>query len=442
VPSLFAYIIVSYILSRADAPQVIGVYSFLFVFYLAIYFRSDTNLKINQAVNFSILFRLSLLILIPNLSDDFYRFIWDGRLFNAGINPFEQLPSFYINYPEAAPVGVNQELFDKLNSKEYFTIYPPVNQLVFIIATWISSSVRGAAIVMRIFIIGAEIGSIIVIRKLLNAYHLPAKNILLYALNPLVILELAGSLHFEAIAIFFVLLSVYLLKKRKSIFSALSFALSVCTKLNPLIFFPMIATRLSFSKTLKYYMFAAFFVLLFFVPLYDIHFLKGMSASFSLYFQKFEFNASIYYLVREVGYYAKGYNIIGTAGKFLALITFVVILLYTFIAWRKQRVNMPYQSKKNGNMLVSFLWIYFIYLMFTTTLHPWYVTPLIAYSIFSRYRFPILWSGVIFFTYFNYYNDVYQEYMGIVITEYVLVYAFIMYELFYKKEEIEKFQGA
>ncbi len=435
--SLFGYLLISYFFSRAESPQIVGLYSLLFVFYLSTYYLSDTDLKINQAVNFAIAFRLSLLVLVPNLSDDFYRFIWDGRLFNAGINPFEQLPSFYINHSEAAPVGINQELFDKLNSKDYFTIYPPVNQLIFIIATWISSTVQGAAIVMRLFIIAAEIGSLYVIKKLLKAYHLPAKNILLYVLNPLVILELTGSLHFEAIAIFFVLLSVYLLKKRKSIFSALSFALSVCTKLNPLIFLPVIATRLSFSKTLKYYLFAALFIAMFFVPLYDIQFVKGMTSSFSLYFQKFEFNASIYYLIREVGYYVKGYNVIGTAGKFLALTTFVVILLYTFVVWRRQGVNTAYQSKRNGNLLVSFLWMYCIYLIFTTTLHPWYVTPLVAYSIFSRYRFPILWSGLIFFTYFNYYNDTFHEHIGIVIVEYAMVYAFMIYELFYKKEEVE-----
>ena len=435
--SLFAYIIISYFCSRTDAPQILGLYSLLFVLYLSTYYLSDTDLKINQAVNFSIAFRISLLFLVPNLSDDFYRFIWDGRLFNAGINPFEQLPTFYINHPEAAPPGINQELFDKLNSKEYFTIYPPVNQLAFIIATWISSTVQGAAIVMRLFIIAAEIGSLYVIKRLLKAYHLPAKNILFYALNPLVILELTGSLHFEAIAIFFVLLSVYLLKKRRSIFSALSFALSVCTKLNPLIFLPLMATRLSFSKTLKYYLFTALFIVMFFMPLYDIHFIKGITSSFSLYFQKFEFNASIYYLIRAVGYYVKGYNIIGTAGKFLALTTIVVILLYTFFEWRKHRVNAPYQSKRNGNLLVSFLWIYFMYLVFSTTLHPWYVTPLVACSLFSRYRFPILWSGLIFFTYLNYYNEVYHEYIGIVIAEYVIVYAFMIYELFYKSEELE-----
>jgi len=440
--SLFGYLFVSYFFTRAESPQIVGLYSLLFVFYLSAYYLSDTDFKINQAVNFAIAFRFSLLVLVPNLSDDFYRFIWDGRLFNAGINPFEQLPTFYINHPEAAPPGIDQELFDKLNSKEYFTIYPPVNQLIFIIATWVSSSVQGAAITMRLFIIAAEIGSIFIIRRLLMAYHLPAKNILLYALNPLVILELTGSLHFEAIAIFFVLLSVYLLKKRKSIFSALSFALSVCTKLNPLIFLPVIATRLSFSKTLKYYLFAALFIAMCFVPLYDIQFIKGMTSSFSLYFQKFEFNASIYYLIREVGYYVKGYNIIGTAGKFLALTTFVVILLYTFFEWRKHSVNTAYQSKRSGNLLVSFLWVYLIYLVFTTTLHPWYITPLVAYSIFSRYRFPILWSGLIFFTYFNYYNDAYHEYIGIVIAEYVLVYAFMIYELFYKREDAEEFQGA
>ncbi|MEQ9229236.1 MAG: hypothetical protein RIF46_01035, partial [Cyclobacteriaceae bacterium] len=77
-----------------------------------------------------------MLFATPSLSDDFYRFIWDGRLLAHGIHPFAELPGFYLD-PSLNIPGIDQSLFDNLNSKEYFTIYPPFAQLIFLISVLI-----------------------------------------------------------------------------------------------------------------------------------------------------------------------------------------------------------------------------------------------------------------------------------------------------------------
>ncbi|MFN7259780.1 MAG: polyprenol phosphomannose-dependent alpha 1,6 mannosyltransferase MptB [Cyclobacteriaceae bacterium] len=178
--------------------------SFVLLFLIYVWvLRSESETEISFWIVAAILFRLCFLFSTPLLSDDFYRFIWDGRLLAAGVHPFAELPRFYIENNSTIP-GIDKSLFDKLNSPDYFTIYPPVNQLIFWVAARLSfGSILSGVVVIRLFIIASEIGTIWLIKKILHHYQLPARNALLYALNPLVIIELTGNLHFEALLIFF-----------------------------------------------------------------------------------------------------------------------------------------------------------------------------------------------------------------------------------------------
>jgi alpha-1,6-mannosyltransferase len=72
--------------------------------------------------------RAVLLFSLPSLSDDYNRFLWDGHLSAAGISPFGLLPKQALELGIAA---VNEELFNQLNSPDYFTVYPPLNQSIF-----------------------------------------------------------------------------------------------------------------------------------------------------------------------------------------------------------------------------------------------------------------------------------------------------------------------
>ena len=159
----------------------------------------------------AILARLALLFGMPTLSDDVYRFIWDGRLIINGVNPFVALPTHYILSGEALP-GIDENLFSLLNSPEYFTIYPPFAQLSFTVAVGLFfKSILGSTIVLKVILILCEIGTIYLLPKLLQHFKLPASNSLIYALNPLVIVETIGNLHYEAAMVFFLLAALYLL---------------------------------------------------------------------------------------------------------------------------------------------------------------------------------------------------------------------------------------
>lgn len=418
------YALIAYSIQRFETQFLLPVYATLFFAYAWITKQAQEE-QISFWLVVAFLFRFIFLFSLPSLSDDFYRFIWDGRLWNAGYHPFSELPSAYVQQGIA---GVDKELFSKLNSPEYFTIYPPVSQFVFWLSVKISpQSILGSVIVMRTILLLAEAGSVFIVYKLLKKLSLFSADILLYALNPLVIIELTGNLHFEGLVIFFVLLSVYLLLSNQWLASAFSIALAIGSKLVPAIFLPALFSRLGVKQSLKYGLAAMLVLWICFLPLLTVEVIRSMSESIGLYFNRFEFNASLYYLVREFGFWKYGYNIIQTVGWKLGLTASILILLLSFrggLNWG------PRLQQTSFNMLITdWMWVLSIYFLFTTILHPWYITTLVALSIFTSFRFPVIWSGLIFLTYAGYTSDSFQENLWLTAIEYVVVIGYLIFEL-------------
>lgn len=401
---------------QSEFPLIIGLYLPLFFAFLLAYSGSKDAATVRFFLITGVVLRAALLFGIPQLSDDIYRFVWDGRLLIAGYNPFDQLPSYYLdqNIP-----GVDAALFAELNSSEYFTIYPPVAQSVFAIACWLfPKSVWGSAFVMKLFLFAGEVGSLYLLPRLLKKFQLPAKNVLLYALNPLIIIEICGNLHFEGLMIFFLLLAIWYLVQQKYDRSAVMMALSVGSKLLPLLFLPLLIKRLGWAKSIRYFIIVGGSLLLLFAPLLSSVFLSNFSDSLDLYFRRFEFNAGIYYVLRWLGYQVVGYNIIGHLGPALALVVFAGVLYY---AWKEK-------SASWGSLPRSMLFVICFYLFCGTTVHPWYLSLPILLCVFTRFRFPVLWSGLIFLTYINYSYEPYWENLGMVSVEYVLVFGVLWWE--------------
>ncbi len=445
--SLATYLFIAFEVERWQTTYLFLSLGVLFAFYLLI-LKTFNEREILFWISVAILYRLVFLLAIPSLSDDFYRFIWDGRLFAAGYHPFSELPRFYIENKISIP-GIDNALFTKLNSPDYFTIYPPVDQFVF----WLSaklfpSSILGSVLTMRVFVIMAEVGSLLMLKRLLKEYRLPQKNLLLYALNPLVIIELTGNLHLESFMIFFLLLSFWLLKNRKFSLSAISFALAICSKLVPIILLPLLIARLGWKKSIQYYLLVGITCLILFFPLLNMEIVSGFTESIGYYFKKFEFNASIYYLVREYGFWQYGYNIIQTVGWKLALWSTMIILVYTFIegffslsmvdSQRMAAQQLPISHRPwiiDYGLMTSYLFILAIYFSFATIVHPWYITTLVAFTVFSRHRFAIVWSILILLTYAGYSVDGFSENHWLIALEYASVIGYLAYELVWKSEK-------
>ena len=358
----------------------------------------------------AILFRLLPLFAIPQLSDDMYRFVWDGRLLVHGYNPYLYLPNQLLNSPTAAVCGLDETLFRKLNSPSYFTVYPPFNQALFGVAAWLSGgSLLWNIVWLRVPIILSEIGSLWLMTKLLRRLNQNSNLALLYGLNPLVISELTGNLHFEAVMIFFTLLAAWLFMQKQFVPSAGALALAIGTKLLPLLLLPLIVGRLGWRKGISYAVVTGVITALLFVPFASLELVRNIFSSINLYFQKFEFNASVYYLLRTIGYWIKGYNAIERIGFWLSITTTLSVL---WIAFRWRIVPISIQ-------LLATLTLYFA---FATTVHPWYITTLVATSVFARFRYPLVWSALIPLSYYTYSTQPYRENLWLTALEYGVVF--------------------
>jgi len=381
-----------------------------------------------------VVFRLLFLPAIPNLSQDFYRFLWDGRLIIQGINPYLVTPEVYL---EAGNEVVNQanELYagmGPLNGGHYSN-YPPINQLFFAIAALLSGkSILGATIVIRILIIAADIGILYFGKKLLEGLKLPIKNIFWYFLNPFIIIELTGNLHFEGVMLFFVVWALYLLFKGRWLWAAILLGVSVSVKLLPLLLLPLFfqffvkkdGIGRGFWHLTKFYAITLLTIGFSFAPFLSSEFISNFSGTIALWFQDFEFNASVYYIIRWIGFQTIGWNIIADVGKILPLVIIFILLLFTFF-------------RRNGSLqqlITTLLFGISVYFLLSTTVHPWYIATPLVLSIFTKYKFPVVWSLLVMLSYSAYVADGFSENLWLVALEYLGVLGYFVWELFFRKK--------
>ncbi|APY01332.1 mannosyltransferase [Lacinutrix venerupis] len=428
--SAVLYFTFAYNLERTAHFKLVSIYVLLFTSFYFLIKNNKENINFLTAIAF--LFRAIFILSIPNLSQDFYRFIWDGRLILQGINPYLHTPESYISQAQY-PVAQAQELYNGMRqlNASHFTNYPPINQLCFIIAgVFAGKSIVGSAMVLRLLIIAADFGILYYGKKLLIQLKLPAHNIFWYILNPFIIIELTGNLHFEGVMIFFLIWSLYLLHSGKWKWAAVVFALSIATKLVPLMFLPLFfwwflkeQTTKNFIKLISFYAIVLVTILLLFAPFFSSQFIDNYAKTVGLWFSNFEFNASIYYIARAIGYWFRGYNEIAVIGKILPIITILFILYLSFL-------------KKNTSLqklITAMLFSFTIYLFLSTTVHPWYIATILMLSIFTNYKFPLVWSFIIIISYLAYANADNTENLWVIALEYLFVFGVFIWETILQK---------
>lgn len=415
-------ILLGYFTEQNEFPKIALGYGLMWMFYLYIIKKGIHN-PIQLLIFSGIFLRIILLPAYPPLSDDYFRFIWDGHSNLTGLNPYEFKPEEITNRNDFF-----SNIYDELNSKIYYSVYPPLLQGIFTISTWLfPKSILGSVIIMRLFLIAFEIGSIFFISKILEKFSLPKWQVLLYALNPLVIMEISGNLHFEGMMIFFLLGSIYLLAYSKQvIYAAISLGLAIGAKLLPLIFIPFLLHKLGLQKSFIFGIISGLVALLSFYMIWDVALFSNFSDSIRLYYKSFEFNGGIYYLCREIGYLFRGYNEIATIGPGLALFSALGIISLALLDRKKDISRLP----------LLFLFGLSLYQLCSTTVHPWYIAPLVALASLTSFRFTIIWSALILLTYINYSYSPYHENLWIVGLEYSLVIGYFIWEIKWKREEI------
>ena len=181
------------------------------------------------------LVRLPVLCAPPYLSSDIYRYVWDGRVEGAGINPYRYIPVD----PHLDRLRDSQ-IFPRINRSTYApTIYPPVAEGIFFVVTRISQSL----VAMRAAMVVFEAITIAALLRLLKAAALPSGHILVYAWHPLPIWEFAGSGHIDAALIAFVVLALWARQQGRAWLAGLALAGATLVKLYPVVLLPALYRR-------------------------------------------------------------------------------------------------------------------------------------------------------------------------------------------------------
>ncbi len=142
----------------------------------------------------AVLLRLALVWQPPFLSDDVYRYVWDGRVQASGINPYRHVPEA----PELAPLR-DAEIFPNINRRSYApTIYPPLAQLAFLSAYFIGG---GSLLGTKLVMVAVDLAAVGILVLLLRRLKEDPRKVIVYAWHPLVCWEVAHSGHVDAIAV-------------------------------------------------------------------------------------------------------------------------------------------------------------------------------------------------------------------------------------------------
>jgi alpha-1,6-mannosyltransferase len=181
------------------------------------------------------LMRIPVVCAPPYLSTDIYRYVWDGRVTAAGINPYRYVPAD----PQLEKLR-DPDIFPKINrAGTAVTIYPPVAEAIFLMVTRVSESVTAIKAAM----VGFEIITFALLVRLLVAEGLPTGRVVVYAWHPLPLWEFAGSGHIDAALIALAVAALWAMRRGRSGLAGLFLAGATLTKLYPAVLLPALYRR-------------------------------------------------------------------------------------------------------------------------------------------------------------------------------------------------------
>ena len=370
----------------------------------------------------AVLIRIPFLLRTPELSDDIYRYVWDGLQMMKGNNPYSFAP---------ADIKLSNEtnvfLLHHVNHPEFVTIYPPSAQLVFALGSFLSGSVIGIKTVLVVM----DIAACILMLRFLSMMHLPLWRSVLYAWHPLPVIEIAASGHIDSAGLLFLLLCLMLVvlgtqspeptlhvkipllspfKKNLRFLSAgIVFACAVFVKLFPIIFLP--ALIIFIPKQRRLIFLAGFLSGILGLTLPFLPEFYNMFDTLSVYVQNWEFSSFAFRTLRELTSSGNSARLLLLAVFLSSVSFFSVSLLYRKKTYERMvrsnqspQGSIPGQPGMSDNLSASFLktiyGIAFLYLLLTPTFHPWYALYLVFLFPFFAEPGGLILSWSVFLSYY------------------------------------------
>ncbi len=319
----------------------------------------------------------------PELSDDIYRYLFDGLMMVADNNPYAEPPA-NVSVNVQAVLPQMREIIPLINHPHLITIYPPAAQVVFAVGVMLSQ-ISGISILigMKLLLVILDLMTCAVIIKLLTIMNLSKNRAVLYAWHPLPVIEIAASGHIDSAALFFFIAAIALVvfhntancQKRGGIYfniinvmsAGIFMAFAILTKWLPLIFLP--GLWLTFRPGQQRYLLfgcliAAGFLIWPFMP----EFINGLK-TLNTYLQNWEFSGFVFRQLRNMTGSGKISRLLVGGGLF--------IIVTGLLIWHRQR------EKTFLRMFKIFYIIAFAYLVLTPTMHPWYALYMVVFLPFA-----------------------------------------------------------
>ena len=391
---------------------------------------------------FGLLFRAVILPSQQIQEDDVYRYLWDGKVFASGINPFKYAPSevnnfkaFRIQNPEAyyeTYVERNErelEQLDKLkwaspkslkylervNHPDVSSIYPPIAQLVFRLAHQIKPD---SIVVLRAWFLIFDILTLVFIIGILSKLGLDKSNCLIYFWSPLIIKETFNSTHLDIIGISLLSGSIYFLLCHRHTLATLFLALGFLGKLYPVILLPLYlkACHEKMVPLGKKAWLATFgniglflgVVVLGYLPFIGIglQMLDGLKA-FTLYWQS---NDSIFAILAFIfktlsAEFANETIFSNPLPIFLSKITVTLVLIGVLLRLLCKGASLLEQPIE---FIRGLFWIMALVFLLSPVQNPWYLCWVVPFLCIFPERSWIALTGLVGLYYLDFYFD-YQE---------------------------------
>ncbi|MCH7977140.1 MAG: class I SAM-dependent methyltransferase [Bacteroidetes bacterium] len=303
----------------------------------------------------AIALRVIVFPLTPTLSDDGFRYVWDGMIqAEEGVNPYHYLPSD----PEMADFH-QEAVYRRMNSSGYYSVYPPFSQLVFALGGllyplgWLISWYF-----IKLVMVGGELVGLFFLSRMVRP-----RDLLLYAWHPLVVIETAGQAHTEALAIGLLLMVVWAARQSRGALAGGALAAAGWVKLVPFVFAPFVIRRLGWKAAVG----GLVVGMLLAAPYAASYTIPHIRESLDLYVRAFEFNAGPYFALKGL---AAGLGL-GDTSKTLGPVLQLLFLLSLPVVF-------ALDWKRKWPLEIALLVVLSLFFLCSTTIHPWYLLPLLV----------------------------------------------------------------
>ncbi|NOT38155.1 MAG: hypothetical protein HOP11_12345 [Saprospiraceae bacterium] len=387
--------------------------AFISYFILQSYINNKNRLLIILIIGIGL--RILSLFTLPTLSDDFYRYYWDGNLMLQGTNPFQYTPEEFLTLQSSLDSSMIIAT-EQMNSFQYHTVYPTVCQMFFAISAYLSQdNIVGFSIILKVLLLISETFLLWKISKntIFKTKLIPIFT--LYYINPLILVETFGNLHFEILMGLTFIMAVFYIMEQKYFLSWIAFATSILVKVYTVILLPFL---LNFSKG-KSNKSMWVFILLLSTMLIFIGPTLGNIQGYNLYLKQFEFNSFLFILLSKLLIKLRIPELWNYRG--LILLSLWVIFMVIYLLRKKEKELDLIQI-----MLSAFI-LYGVFLLCHATIHPWYIITFIIFGFFSYPLTSVLSGFLITLSYIHYdelYNSKFElirwiEYATIIIFFYI-----------------------